>query len=235
MAKLFLSLLLVQMDPARGMAFPVPAVAAAVVAPVFGMLGFRRAQRQSDAFFSMDWSQDVSDNGDACVIVGEETAPNGKIWCGACFVRSALSLIPLSASRLSAGWCAMSQRRIQTQTACRCLAIIPTGTLTTISGSASNPSPELETAQEWEYPSARGAHDDPPATGARAYRPAQPAYVSVDCARAQVAPSPRACPRACTPCPCIMLRCGACRRAARRPASRYAPRGRTRAREFPLE
>ena len=83
MAKLFLSLLLVQMDPARGMAFPVPAVAAAVVAPVFGMLGFRRAQRQSDAFFSMDWSQDVSDNGDACVIVGEETAPNGKIWCGA--------------------------------------------------------------------------------------------------------------------------------------------------------
>ena len=92
MAKLFLSLLLVQMDPARGMAFPVPAVAAAVVAPVFGMLGFRRAQRQSDAFFSMDWSQDVSDNGDACVIVGEETAPNGKIWCGASLLRSICSV-----------------------------------------------------------------------------------------------------------------------------------------------
>ena len=65
------------------------AIAALPVAPVVGsaaigtmaLLGIRRQRQEQKAFFSMEWNQNVEDeDAEECVILGEETAGNGKIW-----------------------------------------------------------------------------------------------------------------------------------------------------------
>ena len=58
----------------------VPAVASAAVA-VGALLRARRIHDEEKAFFSMDWKDlPDEDSGEACIILGEETVPNGKTW-----------------------------------------------------------------------------------------------------------------------------------------------------------
>ena len=70
---------------ANGLALmPVAAQCAPAVAlSAFALLGIRRARREERAFFSIDWRTDISaeeEEAEACVVIGEETVQNGKVW-----------------------------------------------------------------------------------------------------------------------------------------------------------
>ena len=64
-----------------------PPKAALPLVPIVGLLsvatlaGLRKASRERDNFYSMDWSGEAEDSdGEACVLIGEEAAADGKSW-----------------------------------------------------------------------------------------------------------------------------------------------------------
>ena len=79
-----LTLALVFAPRVAGLVLPavplLPSLGAALVggAAVFGV---RKAQRDQAAFFSINWADaPADDDSEGCVILGEETIPNGKTW-----------------------------------------------------------------------------------------------------------------------------------------------------------
>ena len=58
-----------------------PPIVASVGASALALLGIRRANNEREAFYSMDWRDvDLDEGAEACIILGEETAENGKTW-----------------------------------------------------------------------------------------------------------------------------------------------------------
>jgi len=59
----------------------VPLLVPGIGAAALSFLGFRRMNGQRAKFFSMDWAEADDAAGDeACVLIGEEQAKDGKAW-----------------------------------------------------------------------------------------------------------------------------------------------------------
>ena len=77
--------LLASLAVANGLALvPVAASCAPAVAlSAVAFLGIRKARREERAFFSMEWRDPIDaeeESSDACVVIGEETVEDGKVW-----------------------------------------------------------------------------------------------------------------------------------------------------------
>jgi hypothetical protein len=61
---------------------PLPVlVPSLAVGAVIGVLSVRRSARERAAFFDMEWAEAAAvDEGDGCVLIGEEKAEAGKAW-----------------------------------------------------------------------------------------------------------------------------------------------------------
>ena len=73
-------------QPSPSLRAPPPKAALPLV-PIVGLLsgvtlaGLRKASRERDFFYGMNWSGEAEDSdGEACVLIGEEAAADGKSW-----------------------------------------------------------------------------------------------------------------------------------------------------------
>jgi hypothetical protein len=64
-----------------GLVVPAVPAVASVATAAYALLRARRVHNEEKAFFSMDW-KDIpeDDDGEGCMMLGEETVPNGKVW-----------------------------------------------------------------------------------------------------------------------------------------------------------
>lgn len=67
--------------PPPSLLLPAAPLAAATGLGLLTLISFQRAKVERDSFFSISWNQDSQDaEEDACVLIGEEAASDGKQW-----------------------------------------------------------------------------------------------------------------------------------------------------------